>query len=162
MSEERRWPRGPRRTPGQDEATDKNIRKLISDTEGKLEASIKPETITGLNSFERKLIHRHFDHNQDFETRTYRDGGNFKLMVYPVGNIANLAKEKAQESLNTAREVVLPAMGSYERYIVHATLKEITGVESTSFGEGSERHVRIVCKKFGRGLKRIAKKIKLI
>lgn len=161
MNEEKEKPLEPGRRFDGDREEDKNIRKLISDIEEKLENSIKPETIVGLNSFERKLVHRHFDHNQDFETRTYRDGENFKFLVYPVGNIANFAKEKAQESLDGAKEVELPHMGSYERYIVHTTLKDISGVDSSSFGEGSERHVKIVCKKFGRGLKRIVKKIKL-
>ncbi|NIR49682.1 hypothetical protein GWO43_14420 [candidate division KSB1 bacterium] len=138
-----------------------NIRKIISDIEGKLQDSIKPEKVNGLNSFERKLVHRHFDHNKDFETRTYRNGDSFTLYVYPVGNLERYAKEKAQECLDTGTDVELPPMGSYERYIVHNALKEIPGVESTSQGEGRERQVQIVSKKFGRGLKKIAKKIKL-
>lgn len=126
-----------------------------------MQDSIKPECLNGLNSFERKLVHRHFDHNKDFETRTYRDGNKFKLYVYPVGNIESFAKQKAQESLETGEEVDLPSMGSYERYIIHNALKDTAGVETQSHGEGSERYVRIVSTKFGRGLKKIVKKIKL-
>lgn len=141
--------------------SDNNVRKIISEIEEKLQDSIKPEKVPGLNSFERKMVHRHFDHNQDFQTRTYRDGDNFTLYVYPVGNIERFAKEKAQECLDTGTDVDLPPMGSYERFIVHNALKDVVGVQSESRGEGSERRVQIVSKQFGRGLKKIVKKIKL-
>ncbi len=142
-------------------ADTRNIRALIADIEAKLQDSIKPEQIRGLNSFERKMIHRHFDHNKEYQTRTYRDGDNYTLCVYPVGNLERLAQQKAQECLETGTEVDLPPMGSYERFIVHNALKDVAGVESVSHGEGPERHVQIVSKKFGRGLKKIVKKIKL-
>lgn len=139
----------------------KDMERIISELEKKLKNSIKPEAINGLNAFERRLIHRHFDHNKEIQTRTYRDGNKFTLYVYPVGNIEKFAKEKAQEALDSGSEVDLPPMGSYERYIVHASLKDVDGIETESHGEGSERHVHIVSKKFGRGLKKIVKKIKL-
>jgi len=162
MNEERRKPRfTDRRYPDQG-ADDQNIRKLISGVEEKLQESIKAESLEGLNSFERKMVHRHFDHNPDFETRTYRKEDKFTLTIYPVGNIKKFAKDKAQELFDTGTEVSdLPPMGSYERYIVHAALQDIAGVETTSHGEGSERHVQIVSKKFGRSLKKIVRKIKL-
>jgi len=158
MSEERKNRRPSR---GRPRSEDKNIKKLLSDLEEKLQDSLEPESLEGLNSFERKLVHRHFDHNPDYETRTYRDGDNYKLLVYPVGNITRFAQEKAQESVNQGAEVELPPMGSYERFVVHNALKEFAGVETVSEGDGHDRHVTIQCKKFGRGLKRIAKKIKL-
>jgi predicted RNA-binding protein Jag len=139
----------------------KNMPKIISEIEAKLKDAILPESLGGLNSFERKLVHRHFDHSQEFQTRTYRDGERFTLKVYPVANIATMAREKAKLSMDTGQEVALPPMGSYERFIVHKALKEFAGIETTSRGEGDQRHVNIVSKRFGRGLKRIAKKIKL-
>lgn len=162
MNEERRKTES--RNPGfQNRKPDAgNIRKLIADVEEKLKDSFKPESLEGLNSFERKLVHRHFDHNKDFETRTYRNEGKFTLCVYPVGNIKKFAKEKAENLLEAGAETDdLPPMGSYERYIVHAALQDMDGVETSSQGEGPERHVQIVSKKFGRGLKRIVRKIKL-
>ncbi|RMF64008.1 MAG: hypothetical protein D6743_09885 [Calditrichaeota bacterium] len=161
MNEQKRHSRPRRRRFQQSRMENQNIRNLIEQIEDKLQDSIKPETVTGLNSFERKLIHRHFDHKPEFETRTYRNGDRFSLAVYPVGNIERFAMEKAEESLQSGAEVDLPPMGSYERYIVHNALKDIAGLETMSEGEGSERHVRIVSKRFGRGLKRIVKKIKL-
>lgn len=123
--------------------------------------SIVPESLSGLNSFERKLVHRHFDHSTSYETRTYRNGDKFTLCVYPVANIEKFAKDKAEESLQSGESVELPPMGSFERYIVHNALKDYSGVETASVGDGKERHVQIVSKRFGRGLKRIAKRIKL-
>ncbi len=166
MNEERRKPRFRERGYRDKGMDDQNIRKLISGIEEKLQESIKAESLEGLNSFERKMVHRHFDHNPDIETRTYRNEDKFTLSIYPVGNIKKFAKDKAQELFDTGTEVSdLPAMGSYERYIVHAALQDISGVETTSHGEGSERHVQIVSKsvskKFGRSLKKIVRKIKL-
>lgn len=166
MGEERRKPgfhrRGPRYGNGLDPGNDSNIKKVLSDVEEKLKDSTRPELLNGLNSFERKLVHRHFDHDPNFETRTYRDGDNFKLFVYPVGNIKKFALDKADESLRTGEEIDLPPMGSYERFLVHAALQDIAGIETVSQGEGKDRFVRIVSRKFGRGLKKIAKKIRLI
>ena len=123
--------------------------------------AVKPESLNGLNSFERKLIHRHFDHSTSYQTRTYRNGDKFTLCVYPVANIEKMAKDKAKESLDTGETISLPPMGSYERYIVHNALKDFSGVETSSEGEGKERHIQIVSKRFGRGLKKIARKIRL-
>jgi len=139
----------------------RNLRELLRQVERRLSESIKPESFTDLNSFERKLVHRHFDHNADYETRTYRNGEKFTLYVYPVGNIERFAQEKAEESLESGNPVSLPPMGSYERYLVHNALKDMSGVETLSYGEGSERHVELTSHKFGRGLRKIAKKIKL-
>jgi len=150
-----------RRRPFQDRRSNKNIREIVEKIEEKLKDSIKPEAVTGLNSFERKMVHRHFDHSKEFHTRTYRNGNDYTLYVYPVGNLERLAREKAQECLETGADVELPPMGSYERFVVHNAIKDIVGVESVSHGEGPDRHVQIVSKKFGRGLKKIVKKIKL-
>lgn len=161
MDEEKPREHFKRTTFRSDSESDKKLRKMISDIEAKLSDSIKPESIENLNSFERKIVHRHFDHNKEFETRTYRNDQEFILYVYPVGNITRFAQEKAEECLESGNVVDLPAMGSYERYVVHAALKEIGSIETKSNGEGSERHIQIHSKKFGRGLKRIVRKIRL-
>lgn len=161
MSHERKYSR-PRRGKFTRKPMDSNIRDMIKKIEEKLADSLTPESLTGLNSFERKLIHRHFDHNPNFETRTYRDGDKFTLYVYPVENLKKYAREKAQESLDSGNDIELPPMGSFERFVIHTEIQEIPGVETASLGEGKERHVKIISKKFGRGLKKIAKKIRLI
>ncbi|HHL73600.1 MAG TPA: hypothetical protein ENJ29_13925, partial [Bacteroidetes bacterium] len=90
-----------------------------------------------------------------------RNGEDYLLWIFPVGKLRRLAEEKAQEALNTGEEVDFPPMSNYERFIIHDTLKSWDSVETTSFGEGDERFVRITPQRFGRRLKRIAKKLKI-
>lgn len=138
------------------------IQEIIQTAEAKLNASHEPVKLEGLNPFERKQIHQHFERRKMlFETKTYRDGEEHVLWVFPVANLKKFAESKAQEALERGEEIALPPMSSYERFIVHNILKEIGSVETSSAGEGETRHIVIRPKKFGRSLRKIAKKIKL-
>ena len=137
------------------------IIRLAKKIKAELENSIEPISLSKLNAFERKLIHRHFDHNPNIVTKTYRFGEDYELRVYPVGNLRQYAQKKADEALQTGKKITLPHMSNYERFVVHDTLKAIDSIKSSSFGEGEERHIEIEPEMFGRGLKRIIKKIKL-
>lgn len=138
------------------------INLILAEVQRKLQDSYLPEVLKDLNSFERKQIHRFFDNKEDFETKTYRINGDYVLKIYPIGRIRALARNKAEEVMSTHNPIALPAMGSYERYIIHDALKGFDQVETKSCGEGIERHVEIHPVKFGRSLKKIMKKIKLI
>ncbi len=137
------------------------IRELIDKIQHDLVGSLKPVSLYQLNSFERKQIHRFFDNKADYVTKTYRQGEDYELRVYPVGNLKRYAEEKAEEAIKTGKKVVMPHMSSYERFIVHETLKSNEAVKSASFGEGEDRHIEIEPEIFGRGLRRIIRKIKL-
>lgn len=137
------------------------IDNILIDVQRKLRDEYEPVSLEDLNAFERKRIHRFFDDKEDYATKTYRSGDEFTLCVFPVGNIRKLAETKAQEALKSGNVVSLPPMGNYERYIVHDCLKDIEGIETASCGEGNERRVEIRPKRFGRGLRKIMKKIKL-
>ncbi len=143
---------------------DGRTKELIQEIEQKLADAIQPLQLENLNSFERKQIHQYIERNKpEFETKTYRgEGEAHVLWVFPVANLKKFAQEKANEALATDSEVAFPPMSSYERFIVHDALKEVEGVEAVSVGEGAERHIEIQPKKFGRGLKKIMKKIKLM
>jgi UDP-N-acetylmuramate: L-alanyl-gamma-D-glutamyl-meso-diaminopimelate ligase len=143
---------------------DGRIKAMIQEVEEKLKDSIQPAQLPNLNSFERKQIHQYFERRQpEFETKTYRGEDDSQILwVFPVANLKKFAQEKASETLETDAVVSLPPMSSYERFIVHDVLKEIDGIEAVSAGEGAERHIEIHPKKFGRGLKKIMKKIKLM
>jgi hypothetical protein len=143
---------------------DPRINELIRETEQKLAESTQPVQLENLNALERKQIHRHFDRLKPaFETKTYRGEGEAQVLwVFPIANLKKFAQEKAREALETDTAVALPPMSSYERFVVHNVLKEIDSIESLSAGEGAERHIEIQPKKFGRGLKKIIKKIKLM
>lgn len=141
---------------------DPKITQLISELEEKLNSSHAPVQIAQLNPFERKQVHRHFERNKAlFETKTYRDGEDHVLWIFPVANLKKFVETKAQEALDSGEDVALPPMSNYERFIVHNVLKDLGNIETTSVGEGEERHIEIHPKKFGRGLKKIVKKIKL-
>jgi len=138
------------------------IKEILSEIQGTINDSIEPITLSKLNSFERKLVHRHFDHNPDVVTKTYRNGEDFDLKIYPVGNLRKFAEQKADEALQTRKKVTLPHMSSYERFVIHDALKNMDSIKAESFGEVEERHIEISPEAFGRGLKRIIKKIKLM
>jgi len=143
---------------------DPRITELIRETEEKLRESIQPVQLPELNAVERKQIHRHFELRKPaFETKTYRGDGEAQVLwVFPVANLTKWAEEQAKRAVETDTDVALPTMSSYERFLVHNALKAIDSIEAISEGEGAERHIRIQPKKFGRGLKKIIKKIKLM
>ena len=141
--------------------SDGKIKRLLYKINDELGDSIEPISLTRLNAFERKLVHRHFDHNPNVVTKTYRHDDVYELMVFPVGNLRKYALEKANEAIATGDKVVLPKMSNYERFVVHEALKDLAEVKSNSCGEGEDRHIELVPEVFGRGLKRIIKKIKL-
>lgn len=143
---------------------DARINEIIRETEQKLQDSTQPVQLANLNAFERKQIHRHFERRRPaFETKTYRvDDESHVLWVFPVANLKKFVEAQAKQAIETDSEVALPPMSSYERFLAHEVLKDVESVESISVGEGAERHIQIQPKKFGRGLKKIIKKIKLM
>ena len=143
---------------------------MIRATEEKLADTYHPVQVENLNPFERKQFHRHFERRKSsYQTKTYRNEDNHVLWIFPVGNLKRFLLGKAQEVNASGESFALPAMSSYERFLAHSILKELGTVESTSAGEGEERHILIQPKKieppapsFGRTLRKVAKKIKLM
>jgi len=138
------------------------VKALVEQVINEIGDSLEPASLTGLNAFERKLVHRQCDHTPDLVTKTYRKGEDYELKIYPVGNIRKFAQSKADEAIQSRKKVVLPHMSSYQRFVIHDALKNMETVKAESFGEGEERHIEIIPEAYGRGLKRIIKKIKLI
>lgn len=167
--ENRREPRnrpprdhGERREWGQHDEKNEKIEELIRNIRDELVDSIEPISITELNAFERKLIHNQFDDSTEITTKTYRISDDaYELRIYPIGNLKRYAQKKADEAVETRKKVVLSHMTSYERFVVHDYLKDLETVKTSSHGEGEERHIEIEPEVFGRGLKRIIRKIKL-
>lgn len=138
------------------------IDQILIDIQRKLRESYEPYCVENLNSFERKRIHSFFDNKEEYETRTYRRGEQFVLKVIPIGNLKRLAKENAEKVLQTGEAVVMPYLGNYERFVIHNYLKDFGGIETKSVGEGADRRLEIKQVRFGRSLKRIMKKIKIL
>lgn len=151
----RRSHRGARKANPKIEGLVRRIKKELND-------SIEPIIIPELNAFERKLIHRQFDNDPNVVTKTYRLAEEeFELRVYPVGNLKRFAKTKAEEAVEKRETIVLPPMSNYERFVIHDYLKTFDTVKTNSIGEEEDRHIEIEPEMFGRGLRKIMKKIKL-
>ena len=138
------------------------IDRILIEIQRQLRDSLEPYSVKNLNSYERKRIHSFFDEREDFETKTYRREDLFVLKVFPVGNIQRRAKEKAEQVLETGDVYTFPYLPGYERFLVHNYLKDFKGIETKSIGEENERRLEIRPVKFGRTLKKIIKKIKII
>jgi hypothetical protein len=106
--------------------------------------NLSPFSIGGLNPFQRKLIHRHFEKTGEYKVRTVRDDADeIVLVIYPVGHLQRIAETLLQEVLMTGESRGLPSMDSYERFVVHEYLKNRGGVRTESYGEAEDRHVEI-------------------
>ena len=138
------------------------IDRILVDVQKQLRDTIEPVSIENLNSYERKRIHSFFDDKENFETKTYQRNGRQVLKVFPVGNLKKLAKEKADLVLDTGETYTFPFLPGYERYVVHNYLKDFDGIETKSAGEGEDRRLEIKPVRFGRSLRRIIKKIRLM
>lgn len=68
--------------------------------------------------------------------RHERDEGDERL--------EELARSKAREARAEGEEIVLPFMTSRERWVVHNVLKDESGIETESVGEGRRKRVKIV------------------
>ncbi|MFH1547014.1 MAG: R3H domain-containing nucleic acid-binding protein [bacterium] len=66
----------------------------------------------------------------------YREGRSDHLNKF--------AQKVREEVLNSGQEVDMPSMSAYERRIVHMALSENDDVVTESFGEGRDRHVRVM------------------
>lgn len=149
---------------------DPRIAEMIRETEEKLEETYHPVQIENLNPLERKQFHQHFERRKSrYQTKTYRNEENHVLWIFPLANLKKFVEGKAQEALASGENVTLPPMSNYERFLAHNMLKELGTVESSSEGEGEARHILIQPKKiappapsFGRTLRKVAKKIKLM
>jgi len=152
--------RGRRREPSRESIS--KIDRILIEIQKQLRDSLDPFSVENLNGFERKRIHSFFDTKEEFVTKTYRRGEQFVLKVFPVGNLKKLAKETADKVMATGETIILPYLDNYQRFVVHDYLKDFRGIESKSVGEGHERRLEIRQAKFGRSLKRIIKKIKIL
>ena len=141
-----RGPRRPFRRGGRPfEPLDEKVTETIQATHEHFLGSIEPFPIAGLNPFQRKQIHRHFERTPEYKVRAIRDDqGEVLLKVYPLGRLQRMAETLVQEVLMTGGSRALPPMGSFERFIIHEYIKTRGGVRTESSGEGEKRHVQLL------------------
>ncbi|HNS72337.1 MAG TPA: R3H domain-containing nucleic acid-binding protein [bacterium] len=163
MERRERSGRRDRRDDQPQEEVSEKVQQLIRQAEDDLVDSLTPVNLLQLDTNERRQVHRHFDRSLEYATKTYKLAENeFELRVYPVGNLRRLAEKSAAQAIQTGKKVALPPMSSYERFVVHEALKANGSVKSASYGEGAERHVEVEPDLYGRSLKKMIKKIKLM
>ena len=153
--------RNAHRSHRKDRKMDK-IDRILIDIQKKLRDSIEIYSLENLNGYERKRIHSFFDNRSEYETKSYRENGKIVLKIIPVANLQKFAREKAEEVVRTGEPFKFPPMPSYARYVIHNCLHDFEGVETVSEGEGDSRYLEIKPVRFGRSLKKIIKKIKII
>ncbi len=141
---------------------DPKVQEQIARIETHFQDQLDPLEIQGLNAFQRKQLHLHFEKHREFLVRSIRDQSSNKeeviLRVYPLGELQRMAEAKVQEVLITGEPQALPPMDAFARFLVHDYLKNREGIRTESFGEGKERHVRIF-PVFGRELKKAKRRL---
>lgn len=82
---------------------------------------------------------------RDRHERSGRDGDGRRETDEQQGErLAQLARERAAEVLETGEEALTPPLNSRERWFVHQALNEVDGVRSESAGEGRLKRIKIV------------------
>lgn len=139
---------------------DPKVKQALNEALESLQGGLEPHEIHGLNAFQRKQVHRHFERLLEYGVKTYRlDEEAYVMKIFPVGSLKRLAEQKAQEVLMQGESGDLPAMGAYERYVIHDYLKDRAGIQTLSEGEEDERHIRIL-PVFGRSLKKTKRRLR--
>jgi len=136
-----------------------NTEKLIETIKHELKDSINPYILDNVNSHVINRIKKELSSEQEYRVKTYKNGREITVKIYPVGNLKRLAEQKAQEVLMNGKKITLPHMGAFERFVVHDYLKSRNGIKTQSFGkEGKDRHIKIY-PLFGREPKKAKKKL---
>ena len=137
---------------------DEKVKQVISEAETTLSGSMTPYSTKGLNAFQRKMLHKHFERTQEYKVKAYQEESDYTIKIFPVGQLRRFAEQKAQEVLMSGENQALPPMGAFERFIIHDYLKDRGGIRTESFGEGDDRHIEI-SPLFGRTLKKAKRRL---
>lgn len=150
--------RGRRRDTRRRPQTDPKVKETVERVIETLQDSLSPYPIEGFNAFQRKQVYKYFDRLPEYGVKSYRQDENVIMRIYPVGALKRLAEQRAQEVLMRGEPERLPPMGSYERFVIHTYLKDRSGVQTESEGEGEDRHV-VISPIFGRTLKKAKRRL---
>ncbi len=93
------------------------------------------ETLTALNHIVKKMLESKISRDEHYSIDV---NGYQQKRVKSLEDQARLVAGRAR----TFRyDVELPPMSSYERMVIHSTLKEMPDIETASSGEGTMRHI---------------------
>ncbi|MFO7890161.1 MAG: R3H domain-containing nucleic acid-binding protein [bacterium] len=137
----------------------KNIDEIINTIKNELTDSIHPYVLNDLNPHQIQQIKKKLLIDKEYKIKTYKQGRDIKVKIFPLGNLKRFAEQKAQEVLMKGEKIKLPHMGAFERFIIHDYLKSRNGIKTKSFGkEGKDRSIQIY-PLFGRKPKKAKKKL---
>ncbi len=132
---------------------------LIRKIEEYFQDAMQPFTVSGITGYHQNVLRKYFEKSEEYSIKSYHEGENILLKVYPLGKLRRCAEQATQEVLMKGKPVELSVMGSYERFIIHDYLKDREGVYTESLGEeGKNRHV-MIHPLFGRQLRKEKKKL---
>ncbi len=93
------------------------------------------EALSALNHLIKRMLENTYTKDAHY---TIDVNGYHQRKIKALEDQARLVAERAR----TFRyDVELPPMTSYERMIIHSTLKDMTDIETASHGEGKLRHI---------------------
>jgi spoIIIJ-associated protein len=87
------------------------------------------------------IIRREVD-EEDFDFRLIIDVSGYRKERNQ--KIEQIALQKADDARILGESVDLAPMKPYDRRVVHMTLQKFDDIKTESFGEGRDRHVRII------------------
>ncbi len=111
----------------------------ITTTESGKLIGTRGETLSALNHIVKKILEKEVAQNEHFSI----DVNGYHLRR--ITALEEQARLAANRALTFQYDVELAPMNAYERMVVHNALKDIAGVQTTSYGEGPLRHVIIRC-----------------
>jgi len=89
-----------------------------------------------------QLIIRRAVDNENFDFRLTLDVSGYRKERDQ--KIEEIALKKADDSRILGESIDLPPMKPYDRRVVHMTLQKFDDIKTESFGEGRDRHIRII------------------
>ena len=93
------------------------------------------ETLSAVNHLVKKILEKALPRDAHFVVDV---NGYQQKKIKSLEDQARLVAERAR---TFHYDVELPPMTAYERMIIHSTLKEMSDIQTTSFGEGALRHI---------------------
>ncbi len=101
------------------------------------------QNLRALQSVFSQILHRKLEDELE-------DGGYIRVSIDVSGyrenreeSLKDMAERIRDEVIASGEPVDLPPMSGFERRVIHVHVLDLGDVESESFGEGRERHVRI-------------------
>lgn len=93
------------------------------------------DSLSALNHIVKKILEGKVPRDEHFSV----DINGYQLKQIKL--LEDQARLVAERARTFRYDVELPPMSSYERMIIHSTLKDVTDIETMSYGEGPLRHI---------------------